>query len=60
MVAEAVAEDLRRRGHEAFLFFCDAQFDTPDKHGYYSQPDRYYIWRFPVQGEGTRYRLFPS
>jgi glycosyltransferase involved in cell wall biosynthesis len=59
MVAEAVAEDLRRRGHEAFLFFCDTQFDTPDKHGYYSQPDRYYIWRFPVQGEEHVLPTFP-
>jgi len=59
MVAEAVASELRRRGHEALLFYCDAQIESADKQAYYSRPDRYYIWRFPVEGDGLVLPTFP-
>ena len=59
MVAEGVLEELRQRGHQAILFFPDAQLDSPEKRQYYSQPDRYHIWRFPVEREGRVLRTFP-
>ena len=59
MVAEAVLEELRHRGHQAMLFFPDAQLDTPDKQHYYSRPDIYHIWRFPIEGEGQVLPTFP-
>ena len=59
MVAEAVLEELRKLGHQAMLFFPDAQLDTPDSEQYYSQPDVYHIWRFPIEGEGYVLPSFP-
>ncbi len=59
VVAEAVVKDLRRRGHPAMLFFPDAQFETPEKKHYYGQPERYRIWRFPVERDGLRLETFP-
>lgn len=59
MVAEGVLEELRQRGHQAILFFPDAQLDTPEKQHYYSQPDLYRIWRFPVEREGRVLPTFP-
>ena len=59
MVAEAVLWELRRRGHQAVLFFPDAQLNTPEKQHYYSRPDLYRIWRFPINREGHTLHTFP-
>ena len=59
MVAEAVLRELRHRGHRALLFFPDAQFQTRDKNRYYSKPDLYRVWRFPVEADGKVLPTFP-
>ena len=59
MVAEAALEELGRRGHQALLFFPDAQLDAPEKQRYYSRPDLFRIWRFPVEREGRVLPTFP-
>jgi glycosyltransferase involved in cell wall biosynthesis len=59
MVAEAVLAELRDRGHEARLFFPDAGLDTPERSTYYSRPDLYHIWRFPLEREGLTLASFP-
>ena len=59
MVAEGVLQELRRRGHQALLFFPDAQFQTADKNRYYAKPDLYRVWRFPVEADGKRLPSFP-
>ena len=59
MTAEAVLAELRDRGHEALLFFPDAGLETPDKNAYYSRPDRYHIWRFPLERQGRILASFP-
>lgn len=59
MVAEAVQEELHRKGHEALLFSPDAGVETPDKEHYYSRPDLYRIWRFPLERGGLRLESFP-
>ena len=59
MVAEAVLRELRHRGHRAVLFFPDAQFQTADKNRYYSKPDLYRVWRFPVEADGKVLPTFP-
>ena len=59
MVAEAVLRELRHRGHRAVLFFPDAQFQTGDKNRYYSKPDLYRVWRFPVEADGKVLPTFP-
>lgn len=59
VVAEAVLQELRHRRHPAALFFPDAQFETPEKKEYYSHPDLYRIWRFPVERDGLVLPTFP-
>ena len=59
MVAEGVLRELRHRGHRAVLFFPDAQFQTADKNRYYSKPDLYRVWRFPVEADGKVLPTFP-
>ena len=59
MVAESVLAELRRKGHEAMLFFPDAQVRAPGKDHYYSQPDLYRIWRFPIERGRRRLESFP-
>ena len=59
MVAEAVQAELHKKGHRALLFFPDAGVETPEKDRYYSRPDLYHIWRFPVAREGLRLETFP-
>ncbi|MFQ5696579.1 MAG: glycosyltransferase family 4 protein, partial [Terriglobia bacterium] len=59
VVAEAVLQELRHRGHRAALFFPDPQFETPEKKLYYSKPSLYHIWRFPVQRDGKVLPTFP-
>lgn len=59
MVAESVLAELRRKGHEAMLFFPDAQVSAPGKDHYYSQPDLYRIWRFPIERGRHRLESFP-
>jgi len=59
VVAEAVLDELVQKGHEALLFFPDAQLQTPEKGHYYSRTDLYYIWRFPIERGGLRLPTFP-
>ena len=59
IVAESVLAGLRRKGHEAMLFFPDAQVAAPGKDHYYSQPDLYRIWRFPIERGRHRLGSFP-
>jgi glycosyltransferase involved in cell wall biosynthesis len=59
MVAEAVFEELKRRGHEGLLFFSDSQLDTPERKDYYSRPEIYHFWRFPIEREGKILESFP-
>ena len=59
VVAESVLAELRRKGHEAMLFFPDAQVAAPGKDHYYSQPDLYRIWRFPIERGRHRLESFP-
>ncbi|MFQ5926566.1 MAG: glycosyltransferase family 4 protein [Terriglobia bacterium] len=59
VVAEAVLQELRRRGHRAALFFPDAQFETPEKKHYYSKPNLYRVWRYPVERDGRVLETFP-
>ena len=59
MVAEAVLDELRRKGHQALLFFPDAQRESPENDRYYSRPDLYHIWRFPLECGGLRLSTFP-
>jgi len=59
VVADAVLQELRRLGHAAALCFPDAQFKSPDKKYYYSKPNLYFIWRFPVKRHGRVLHTFP-
>lgn len=59
VVAEAVLQELLHFGHQAALFFPDAQFKTPEKRQYYGQPRLYRIWRFPVERDGRVLPTFP-
>ncbi len=58
-VAESILTELRHLGHEALLFFPDAQVETPDKESYYNRPDWYRIWKFPVDNGKCRLESFP-
>ncbi len=59
VVAEAVLEELRQKGHEALLFFPDAQRESPENERYYSRPDLYHIWRYPIERGALRLPTFP-
>jgi glycosyltransferase involved in cell wall biosynthesis len=59
MVSEALFSELKRRGHEGMLFFSDSQFDTPEMKEYYSRPEIYHFWRFPIEREGKILESFP-
>lgn len=59
MVAEAILAELRQKGHQAILFFPDSQLQTPDKDDYYSRPELFRIWRFPIERENNRLATFP-
>lgn len=59
MVAEAVQAELLRCGHQALLFFADAGLESPEKRKYYSRPDLYHIWQYPLERGGHILPSFP-
>ena len=58
-VVDAISLELMRRGHEVKIFFPDCHFESVDKDKYYSNPDVYQIWEFPLQSGNVELYTFP-
>lgn len=58
-VAKAVAEELLALGHEVKIFFPDAGLVTTQYDYYYSHPDLYHIWQFPIKDAKNEIDFFP-
>ncbi|MGD9153810.1 MAG: glycosyltransferase family 4 protein [Gammaproteobacteria bacterium] len=56
---DAIAKELLKLGHQVKIFFPDMDIDSPDKKHYYSHPDLYAIWRFPIKNHDTQLSVFP-
>lgn len=52
-VARATLQMLRKMGHEALLFFPDTGLLNQELHYYYTHPELYHIWKFPIHHQGT-------
>lgn len=58
-VAEAVMQELQALGHEVKLFFPDTGLPSTNHDNYYSRPDQFVIWKFPLKTEGVTFKEFP-
>ena len=58
-VADAVMQELARRGHEVMAFFPDAGLPGVDNDKYYLHPKRYRIAAFPTTYAGVELYTFP-
>lgn len=58
-VADAVMQELARRGHEVMAFFPDSGLPGVDNDKYYLHPERYRIAPFPATYEGVELYTFP-
>lgn len=57
---DSIAQELEKRGHQVKLFFPDNNFiPSPEKNHFYSNPDRYEIWQFPINQAGISIPAFP-
>ena len=58
-VAKGVANALIAQGHVVKIFFPDSRVESSDLDYYYSHPERYDIWRFPLEKNGVCLNTFP-
>ena len=58
-VADAVMQELMRRGHEVMAFFPDTGLPGVDNDKYYLHPERYRIAAFPATYAGVELYTFP-
>jgi len=55
----AMVKELLKLGHQVKVFFPDAGMHSRDKEHYYSQPEIYEIWKFPIKNKDTELKTFP-
>lgn len=59
MAVDAIAHELLELGHQVKIFFPDSGVESEDKSYYYSHPEIYEIWRFPIEKNGINISSFP-
>jgi glycosyltransferase involved in cell wall biosynthesis len=59
MAIDAIAQELLQLGHQVKIFFPDSGIDSEDKSHYYSNPDLYEIWKFPLAKDNVKLDTFP-
>ena len=58
-VAQATLEELLRLGHEVKFFFPDSGIPHENKDYFYSHPELFEIWKFPIKNEKITLESFP-
>ncbi|MEM1243222.1 MAG: glycosyltransferase family 4 protein [Pseudomonadota bacterium] len=58
-VVNAIIKNLHKLNHEVKVCFPDNGMDSDDKAFYYSRPDIYHIWQFPIHDDTTSIAQFP-
>jgi glycosyltransferase involved in cell wall biosynthesis len=56
---DAIVKELIKLGHQAKIFFPDAGMESSDKEYYYSHPEIYRIWKFPLKNNEVELKTFP-
>ena len=55
----AIAKELIKLGHQVKIFFPDAGMESPNREYYYSHPELYQIWKFPLKNNEAEVKTFP-
>ncbi len=56
---DAIIKELMELGHQVKVIFPDANLETADKKAYYSKPELFHVWPFPIACNGFRLDSFP-
>ncbi len=58
-IIQCLTKELLKLGHQVKIFFPDANYESIDKDEYYSNPDLYHIWKFPIISNTIEIPTFP-
>ncbi|MFC7782033.1 glycosyltransferase family 4 protein [Legionella taurinensis] len=58
-LSQCLSRELISLGHNVKIFFPDSNIDSSDKEDYYSHPELYSIWNFPIKAGSSTLHTFP-
>ncbi|NGX55124.1 MAG: D-inositol-3-phosphate glycosyltransferase, partial [Chlamydiae bacterium] len=58
-VTQAISKELEALGHTVKIFFPDARLPSQDLDYFYSNQEKFIIWKFPLEKGGVRLEDFP-